>query len=202
MDDLDLPLCLPIGNQKVGKVFTFSLPSIITCPGATAWCRRRCYSRRYEQLRPNCRQAYARNLALSLNPNRFVEKVLASLPLYAGLVRIHVGGDFYSPEYISLWQQISQARPRVRFWSYTRSWMIPVLRRKLEDLRSLPNAQVFASCDAGMPLPPSDWRTAFLANDPRASGIQCPEQQGEVNSCTSCGYCFDREKGNVIFKIH
>ena len=118
-----VPLCLSSdGNSKVGRVWTFSLPSIVTCPGASAWCREHCYARRLEQLRPNCRRAYIRNLALSLEPDRFVAEVLQSLPEDAPLVRVHVGGDWYSPEYTQGWRRICEARPKSIFWAYTRCW--------------------------------------------------------------------------------
>ena len=32
------------GNAKVGDVYTFSLPSHATCPGASPWCLEHCYA--------------------------------------------------------------------------------------------------------------------------------------------------------------
>ena len=202
VEGLEIPICLPVGNIKVGKVYTFSLPSFVTCPGASNWCRTHCYAARIERLRPNSRRAYARNLALSLDPGRFTAHLLDSLPEDAPLVRVHVGGDFHSREYCESWIDVCKARPRTEFWSYTRSWSVKTLLPILEQLRLLPNVQLFASVDADMPLPPEDWRTAFLAIDPRSSGIRCRHQQGEVESCLECGYCFRKADGNVIFKVH
>ena len=53
-----------------------------------------------------------------------------------------------------------------------------------------------------MPHPPSGWRTAFVDIDPRANGMPCRHQQGEVDSCLECGYCFNEHTGNVVFKVH
>ena len=76
-EDFAVPICISSeGNIKVGRVWTFSLPSFVTCPGASPWCRKHCYAWRFEKLRPNCRRGYIRNLALSLQPDRFVEHVL------------------------------------------------------------------------------------------------------------------------------
>lgn len=200
--DFAVPLCLALGNSKVGRVWTFSLPSFVICPGASPWCREHCYAWRFEQLRPNCRRAYIRNLALSLEPSRFVEHVLGALPENAPLVRIHVGGDFYSAEYCSGWLEVCQARPNTQFWSYTRVWSVSTLRRDLEQLRTLPNLELFGSSDPDMPLPPEGWRVAFLEIDPRASGLPCRHQQGQVHSCLECGYCFRERAGNVVFKVH
>lgn len=198
-----VPLCLSSGgNIKVGRVWTFSLPSFVTCPGASAWCRQHCYAARFERLRGNCRRAYVRNLALSLEPERFVSEVLRSLPEDAPLVRVHVGGDFYSPEYAQSWIEVCQERPETRFWAYSRSWAVATLQPTLEQLRSLPNVELLASLDPQMPLPPDDWRLAFIDIDPRASGMPCRHQQGEVDSCLECGYCFRENTGNVVFKVH
>ena len=202
VEGLEIPICLPVGNIKVGKVYTFSLPSFVTCPGASTWCRSHCYAARIERLRPHSRRAYARNLALSLDPGRFTARLLDSLPEDARLLRIHVGGDFHSKEYAESWIDVCKARPRTTFWSYTRSWNVKTLLPILEKLRLVPNVQLFASVDADMPLPPEDWRIAFLAIDPRATGILCRHQQGEVESCLECGYCFRKADGNVVFKVH
>ncbi len=202
-EDFAVPLCISsAGNTKVGRVWTFSLPSFVTCPGASVWCRKHCYAWRFERLRPNCRQAYVRNLALSLKPDRFVAHVLESLPEDAPLVRIHVGGDYYAPEYCKAWAWICQARPNTHFWSYTRSWNIRLLQTPLEHLRQQANLQLFASTDPDMPDPPENWRAAFIEVDPRATGVPCRHQQGEVGSCLECGYCFNKHVGNVVFKVH
>lgn len=199
---IDIPLCLALGNSKVGEVWTFSLPSFITCPGASPWCRKHCYAWRLERLRPSCRLAYTRNLALSLEPDRFVPYVLEALPKDAPLVRIHVGGDYYDREYADAWYDICEARPDTHFWGYTRSWAVPSLLPELQRLHVLSNLQLFASTDTDMPLPPPDWRTAFIENDPRANGTPCRHQQGQVESCLECGYCFTQNGGNVVFKVH
>ena len=193
------PLCL--GNKKVGRIWTFSLPSVLTCPGASAWCREHCYARRMERFRPNCR-AYLRNLALTDNPDAFVRGTIESLPDDARFVRIHVGGDFHSTLYCNAWERICAGRADVSFWAYTRSWVIPELREALTPLHHLPNMELFASLDSSMPLPPEGWRRAFIENDPRAEGMPCKEQQQEADSCLACGYCFRRQKGNVVFKVH
>jgi len=143
-----------------------------------------------------------RNLALSLDLDRLIEQVLEALPEDAPVVRIHVGGDFYSVEYVDTWRFICEARPNTQFWAYTRSWTQPELREALERLRALPNVELFASTDTAMPLPPEGWRVAFIEDDSRASGLACPHQQGHVASCLDCGYCFRKKAGNVVFQIH
>jgi hypothetical protein len=127
---------------------------------------------------------------------------LQALPEDAPIVRIHVGGDFYSAKYVTSWRHICEARPNTQFWAYTRSWSVPSLLPGLEQLRDLQNVELFASVDSDMPLPPEGWRVAFIEGDNRASGLACPHQQGRLASCLECGYCFRKKAGNVVFKIH
>lgn len=191
------------GNTKVGEdVFTFSLPAKKSCPGASAWCLKRCYAWRYEQRRPACRKAYASNLALANAPERFAETVIGVLPRILPCFRIHVSGDFHTVQYAEAWIRICQAFPQTLFWGYTRSWAAPELREPLERLRDQPNIQLFASVDPTMPLPPRGWRRAYVATDSRALGISCSRQIGQHGSCLVCGYCFRRRWGDVVFQVH
>jgi len=195
-------LTLGEGNKKIGDVFSFSLPSRITCPGKSDWCHDHCNMLRLEKLRPNIRASYERNFKLTQNQEHFCRIVTGVLPRILPCVRLHVSGDFYSKKYIQSWIEICNAFPQTKFWAYTRSWIVPKLLPALEELRALPNVQLFASTDPSMREPPSDWRIAYVSSDPHAKGILCPEQHGKVNSCLDCGICFSGKKGNVIFKVH
>jgi len=190
------------GNAKVGQVYTFSLPSHTTCPGASPWCLEHCYGYRYERLRPFCRRAYQRNLVLTQRPEEFVRVMTGVLPRILPSMRIHVSGDFYVAAYCHAWKQICRAFPQTKFWAYSRSWVVPNLARPLEQLRALANVEVFASTDPSMPLPPAGWRVAFIETDPRANGMPCRHQHGQADSCQDCGYCFQQDKGNVVFLVH
>lgn len=195
-------LCIGKGNIKLGAALTFSLPSRFTCPGASPWCLHRCYAMRYERLRPFCLNAYGRNLSLSLDTDRFAETMTAMLPRGLRGLRIHVSGDYYSAAYSAAWIRICQGRPDILFWSYTRSWSLPAILPSLDALRSLANVHLYGSTDPTMPLPPAGWRTAFVEEDPRAHGMPCKKQQGQVESCLTCGYCLFSNTGHVVFKVH
>ena len=82
------------GNMKLGDVFSFSLPSIITCPGASEWCTKHCYAYKYEQMRPTCQQAYQRNYELAQDSDRFIRTMIGILPRIMPCFRVHVGGDY------------------------------------------------------------------------------------------------------------
>lgn len=190
------------GNTKVGDVFTFSLPSKTTCPGASKWCLRHCYAWRYEQIRPSCKKAYADNLRLAQDTDHFAKQMIGVLPRIMTAFRIHVSGDMFSEDYVNAWVKITRAFPKTRFWGYTRSWCVSEMETALKRLRDRPNVQLFASVDPEMKLPPSGWRTAFLTCDPRAEGLFCRAQESGKATCQECGYCIRRRSGDVIFKTH
>jgi hypothetical protein len=151
-----------IGNAKIGfPVFTYSrvagnraFGGNGTCPGATDECERVCYAKR---ISGPVRHLYQHNLSDEVPP----------IPEACKLLRIHVSGDFDTWTYILNWYHRLKERPDVLAWAYTRSWRVPELLPHLENLRKLPNMQLFASMDwSHSDQPPAGWRRAWIA-DPR-----------------------------------
>lgn len=145
------------GNLKLGfGVFTYSRPAGEkggTCPGATAECEAICYAKR---ITGPVHDVHLRNVGALVPP----------IPEDCQALRIHVSGDFDTPAYIMNWVSRLQARPEVAAWAYTRSWRCDDLLPYLEQLRSLPNMQLFASMDPSTDeLPPTGWRRAWLWRD-------------------------------------
>ena len=211
------PLIVSIsqGNKKLGKIPNFSLSAGTSCPGASDWCSKYCYAKGWPVGFFN-KIRYSDNLSRSKMPD-FERKMVHKLRIYATVskikyppFRIHVSGDFYSQGYINKWIRIIRVLPQIKFYSYTRSWMIPELLPILEKLRALPNMQLFASCDSTMPDPPQGWRVAWIEgdgkggvyDDPRSIGLVCPEQSDKKQNCADCKYCFMGKYKDVIFKIH
>lgn len=195
------------GNYKLGTgpgIYTYSkLPGKQqSCPGSTPSCEAACYAKRMV-LDPFL-------LAL-MQRNTEAGAALPPLPNDAWLVRGHISGDFDSVEYIEVWAALAEAQPAVWFWFYTRSWRVSVMLPALEQLRALPNVQLWASVDSDSELPPDGWRRAWLGSDTRlgerrafdgALAPTCPEQTGRVPSCDACGYCFKPLHGDVRFITH
>lgn len=129
------------GNAKLGEnVFTFSIPAGWTCPGARDCLAKaardtgkisdgpnvefRCFSASMESRLPSLRDSRWRNFDLlraAGGSDGMAALILASLPRKAGLVRIHVGGDFFSPAYFRAWVSVAESRPTVTFYAYTKS---------------------------------------------------------------------------------
>lgn len=203
------------GNVKIGpSVYTYSRVAgrgtfLGTCPGSTDECEAICYAKRIQG--PVLEQYVKNSQTADVPP----------IPRECRLLRIHVSGDFDSPEYVYNWLDRLEARPDVTAWTYTRSWRVPSILPALEDLRKLPNIQVFASMDTSTEeLPPPGWRIAWIEGDERLIptrsphhfvtgyddegwvGYVCPEETGRKENCEKCRYCFDGKKHDVVFLRH
>ena len=150
------------GNHKLGtyQIWGFSLPSGTnsTCPGMTPTCGNHCYAVAMARYRPAAANAYRRNLA-SARRRDFVRRVRAFLLLHdVRVVRVHVGGDFFSARYADRWLRIMRRSPRTRFYFYTRSWRVPAIKAVIDRMSTLANSRVWYStgsryrCARGCPI--------------------------------------------------
>jgi hypothetical protein len=208
------------GNLKIGaNVFTYSRLAGFrygTCPGSSDECERICYAKRIEGPVKNI---YAINSCTDQVP---------PIPDECRVLRLHVSGDFDSVDYVKQWVTRLQARPDVHCWAYTRSWRVASLLPALEELRILPNMQLFASMDKTInELPPDGWRRAWIDGDMRAGepllmrshgteviskrnlvtfddkrSFVCPEETKHKQDCESCRYCIDGQRNDVVFLEH
>ena len=128
-----------IGIVPTGKkVYSLDLPSGWACPGAReclSKCvdgkiqdgkhtRFRCFSASQEVVFPKVHEVRQHNLAI-LKQTRGAKQVAdiieTSLPADAGVIRYHVGGDFFKPSYFQGALLVARRRPDIRFYTYTKS---------------------------------------------------------------------------------
>lgn len=164
LEGAELGINISRENRKIGDIDNFSLPPgqnfrDATCPGATELCEKICYANRgmgaqFQEWRYFVNWAYVETW-----PDRFVE-TLARAP-FAPVMRIHVGGDYYSVPYIRVWMDIIDAhRARTRFYSYTRSWqngrgrIAKKFIKPLRRLSKMTNMRLVLSVDAETGVPP------------------------------------------------
>jgi hypothetical protein len=139
------------GNVKLAAhIATFSLPAGKTCPGAHQChsyvvkrdgARRvvdgpqttfRCYAASQEALYTSVYDSRAANLKVlreALGNGNAVELIHKSLPP-ASHIRVHVSGDFFSPEYFRAWMKVAKLNPSKVFYAYTKSIKIWLRNRR------------------------------------------------------------------------
>jgi hypothetical protein len=210
-----MPSLLSEGNTKTGRrIAIFNLPRVGTCPGATELCISKCYAKAFKRF-PSATDAHAKRFELSKDPH-FAERVIEEIQGEKHrVVRIHSVGDFYSAGYTRAWIKIAKACPETVFFAYTRSWRVARVLRALQDLRRLPNVQLWWSQDkeTGQPpeglvaymaiadddippdLPDLFFRTSRKTLQLNVLGVAvCPKENGHSGNkkltCATCRLCF------------
>lgn len=128
------------------KVYSLDLLSGVTCPGAKdchSWAKVdpqtgkahivdgphnqfRCFSASTEVQYPAVRELRGRNTeaikaAVKIGRSNVARLIMDCLPKKAGIIRYHVGGDFYSRTYLEGAVDAALTRPDVLFYFYTKS---------------------------------------------------------------------------------
>jgi len=153
-----------MGNAKIGAISQFSLPAGqnfrgATCPGATEFCESLCYAKSALFMMHEWKY-YVNWAYVTLFPKQFIE--IWKNAALTGVVRMHVGGDFFSPDYVNIWSTIISQRKYTRFYAYTRSWQNGKgkVRREfvtpLRHLAGLENMRLVLSCDRETGVPPTN----------------------------------------------
>ena len=83
----------------------------------------RCFSASQEVQYTNVYNSRKHNFDLlrNLHYEDMVELINGSLPKNAGIVRIHVAGDFFSQQYLAAWYIVALRNPKILFYAYTKS---------------------------------------------------------------------------------
>ena len=124
------------------KVYSFDLLSGYSCPFAKKCLSKavvqdngkrkirdgkhtefRCFSASQEVQYTNVYNLRKHNFdsLRNLHFEDMVELIHGSLPKNAGIVRIHVAGDFFNEQYMHAWYTVALLNPNVLFYAYTKS---------------------------------------------------------------------------------
>lgn len=132
------------GNSKLGKhIWTISLLSGWACPFAKDCLSKayvdektgkkslkdgketkfRCFSASQEVLYKNTYSQRKHNFDLlkGTKDDKMADLIEKSLPKKAEIIRIHVGGDFYSQVYFDSWVKVAKDNPNTLFYAYTKA---------------------------------------------------------------------------------
>lgn len=146
------------------KIYSFDLLSGHSCPFASKCLSKvvetvdgrriqdgediefRCFSASQEALYPSVYDHRKRNFDIvrRYHTGREIAGIINhAMPTDAGIVRVHVAGDFFSDRYFRAWLSIAEIHPDKLFYFYTKA--IPYLIRYRESLESLSNIVYTAS---------------------------------------------------------
>jgi len=132
------------------KVYSFSLLSGFSCPFATdcqtysiankvtgkrtlldgKYSKYRCFSASQENQYTDTYNQRKHNFDLLLDNREHVYDMVKlindSLPKNADIIRVHVGGDFFSSKYMLAWYSVAKINPKIKFYAYTKSiqWQV------------------------------------------------------------------------------
>jgi len=83
----------------------------------------RCFSASQEVQYTNVYNSRKHNFDMlrKLSCGEMVDMINQSLPANAGIVRIHVAGDFFSQQYMEAWYTVALLNPKILFYAYTKS---------------------------------------------------------------------------------
>lgn len=147
------------------RVYSFDLLSGRTCPFAKL-CRSkvkeidgkrkivdgphtrfRCFSASQEATYTNVYKLRKHNTEIltAMKDNQEIFDMLnSSLPKNAGVVRIHVAGDFFNQDYFDAWVMVAMANPNVLFYAYTKS-----LRYWVSRIAVIPANMILTASEGG-----------------------------------------------------
>ena len=187
-------------NSKIGKgfthiakgkwrgipIYTLTLEERATCPRDCArWAD--CYG---NNMRFSTRVAHSDSDGLC----KRIEKELSELNrMYAGVcLRLHVLGDFFSPEYVSFWHSMMAKFNGLRIFGFTHWKRDTPIGMQLQAINvAFPERSWIRFSDQGGPM----------SANVEGEGIPCPEQTGRTKSCLTCGLCWSTPLP-ISFKEH
>ena len=180
------------GRWKHMPIYTLTLEERATCPIS---CR-------------HLRSCYGNNMPFSLRwvhdpafERRLVENVVALARSFPSgfVVRAHILGDFYSTDYVRLWQAMIEIVPALNVFGYTARWDDDI-GAALRALVALHPAR-FAIRFSNAPTAVNSTISIELPVQKPADTVICPAQQGRTESCATCALCWATTK-RIAFLQH
>jgi len=117
---------LSMGNRKMGRVMSFSLPPGLTCADDIP-CLSTCYAAKMERIYPTVKNSWKNNYDLLQKywGDVFVNDICAAIrKKKPELFRWHVGGDIFSKDYLDNMCLIAKKNKDVKFWAFTKQFSV------------------------------------------------------------------------------
>lgn len=170
-------------------IYSLSFEERVTCPRSchhwdTCYGNNMPFAKRVDPTDPGFEEALREN----------VRRLLGVRGRVGVLIRLHGLGDFYSAEYVSLWDDLLSEHENLACFGYTAhieekpqtSIGAAISRTKREHGRR------FAIRWSGERVK-ADAAVPFVSRVP-AGVIACPEQTGATRCCATCALCWETDK--------
>lgn len=200
------------GNNKMGKVLSFSIPPIITCHPDAPCTKRdgkkfsKCYADKLQILRPSLAKSWENNLDLLMKDNEyenFIEDTVSVITFVDPVMfRWHVGGDIFELGYLNAMLEIAESCPAVKFWAFTKRF-----DTVSEWLEMYPNGKFPTNFNLILSVWPPHmpdqslmdrFGTCWFQNSQME--IDVPDYAVECNdNCETCMKCSELKAGEAIY---
>ena len=190
------------GRWRGMPIFTLTLEERATCP---SYCEnwRTCYGNNMQWAR---RHRHGPELESRLYGEL---RQLADKHPGGFVVRLHILGDFYSPEYVRRWQHWFKLFPQIHVFGYT-AWdpdsaigaEICHLNREYAGRCVIRFSEIWRPDDK-----PRPWKlkahtiNRTVDTNHVLEGMICPVQTGKTDACGSCALCWSTNK-SIVFMLH
>jgi hypothetical protein len=181
------------GRLKGAKLYYLTLEERATCPkSCILW--RSCYGNNMPFAhRWHASPSLIVNLDYELNKLCTTNKIV--------LIRLHVLGDFYSPEYVEQWGMWLKRYDNLHVFGYTaRNDENDPIAKKIALVRARFGMR-FAIRNSNADQRYWATETVEMPSQATKRAFVCPEQTGKTECCATCGACWATDK-NVAFMRH
>ena len=187
------------GRWKGMPIYTLTLQERATCPTSCAvWVT--CYGN-------NMHYARRHNPGPELEDKIIRDVTMLSRKHTLGIViRLHVLGDFYSPEYVRMWLSLVLAYPQLHIFGFTAHPSTSEIGAEVAHLNDLSAGHCVIRFSKGLIEDKFAFPTAETIHyDPKSNthngGVICPVQTNKTPACATCGLCWTTAKP-IVFLLH
>lgn len=191
-------------NVKIGRdvrkgplrgyfIYTLSLEERATCP-RTCLHWQSCYGNNMPYAK---RVEHGPDMTAKLRTE--IPMLLAKHP-NGVLIRLHVLGDFYAPEYVAFWGEMLRRHSKLGIYGYTARRLDDPIGRAIRGVKRRFGSRFAIRWSDGGGA--TDCTVSIKeAREVPKSAFVCPEQTNKTKGCGTCGLCWGTTK-NVAFVEH
>ena len=195
-----LKVTISNGNDKMGRIPSFSLPPVLTCSHCEA-CSKKCYALRLAKLRKTVAQSWLDNLEIWQKNPKAVELAIKNTAVTSSVFRYFVGGDIPDAQFLKMMVKTAKEFKNCTFLAFTKKHEL--INAYLYDGGRLPKNLKIIMSGWGEDLKPFN-PFNLPTSDVIFKGQEIPQNakicDGDCTACKSRGIgCWVLKKGEKIY---